>query len=166
MEWEERAEVKKGNSGEKIVNEYLINKGYIPYSPDVSTAHPFDRIVASKDKKGIFIADAKTKAKRKFYPDTGIEIKHWKEYSFISKKYSIKVFIFFFDEENQSIYGNWLSKLEEPQKITVRNNVIEYPLFQGSVIYFPMVNMVDIAKISERQAVKISELTTKNIIYK
>ena len=165
MNWQDRTTVIKGNLGEKLVNDFLINKGYIPYSPDVAGAHPFDRLVASKDKKKIFIADAKAKAMRRAYPDTGINITHYNEYIFISTKYGIDVFIFFVDEENEKIYGNLLRKLDEPQTITVRGMEILYPLVQGNIRYFPMVNMLSIADIPTEEAAKMRELTTKNIKY-
>jgi len=63
MDWQSKTTVKKGNVGEKIVNDYLIKNGYIPYSPNAEGAHPFDRLCASKrQKKRYLITRGKNKA--------------------------------------------------------------------------------------------------------
>ena len=164
--WQNFTTVKKGNIGEALVNEWLINKGYIPYSPDADGAHPFDRLVASRDKKTIFIADSKAKAKRKYYPDTGINIKHYEEYKFIQDKYSIDVFIFFVDEEARKIYGNYLRIMQAPRKIIHNGKELSYPLIQNDVIYFPVEFMKEIADIPTEQANSMKQLTTKKEAYK
>lgn len=165
MNWEDKIQVQKGNIGEQLVNEFLVGKNYIPYSPDVAIAHPFDRLVASKDKKRIFIADVKAKAKRRAYPDTGINVSHYNEYKYISIKYGIEVFIFFVDEENEMIYGNTLKNLDKPQVITVRDAGVVYPWVTNGIRYFPMMNMINIATIPRTEVLKMRELTTKNPKY-
>jgi hypothetical protein len=49
---------KKGELGEKIVDEMLVNGGeWIPYKSLVDGAHPFDRLVARKNKKELMILE-------------------------------------------------------------------------------------------------------------
>ncbi len=164
--WEERTTVKKGNVGERLVNEWLIQHNYIPYSPDASGAHPFDRLVASRDKKTIFIADAKTKAKRKYYPDTGINISHYQEYKFIQEKYGIDVFIFFVDEESEEIYGNILKKLDENKTVFHNGKNIQYPFEYKGIRYFPIEQMKMIAKIPKKETQILKSYSTENEAYK
>jgi hypothetical protein len=166
MTWQNLPTVKKGNVGEGLVNEYLIGHGYIPYSPDAGGAHPFDRLVASRDKKTIFIADAKTKAARKYYPDTGINERHYEEYKYIQDKYGIDVFIFFVDEEAQKIYGNVLRKLEAEAKILHKGSLLNYPMKYKGIIYFPLEHTKHIADIPQEQAEVIKQYTTKQEAYK
>ena len=111
--------------GEAIVTKYLKDKGYIVYSPEeLQGAHGFDRL-AVKDKTEVIIAEIKTKARMNRYNATGFNIKHYREYKRISRKYNIPVFIFFVDEALGRIYGNFLSVLEE--SYTDINDGIYYP---------------------------------------
>jgi hypothetical protein len=166
FDWQSLTTVKKGNIGEKLVDQWLTSKGYIPYSPIATGAHPFDRLVASRDKKTIFIADSKTKAKRKYYPDTGIDIRHYKEYMHIQQKHNIHVFIFFVDEESMLIYGNFLARLDKSIAVYHKNKKINYPLLQHGIIYFPMVSMIEVCPIPKETAELMCYYTTKNDRYK
>ena len=83
----------KGKIGEDIVRRYLEEKGYVVYKPVTEGAHAFD-ILAVKDKKTVIIADVKTKARRNYFPDTGINYKHYVEYKVILKTLLTSVFIF------------------------------------------------------------------------
>lgn len=166
LDWHDLTQVKKGDIGESIVNAYLIGKGFIPYSPCAEGAHPFDRLVTSRDKKTIFIAEIKTKAKRKFYPDTGINISHYREYKHIQDKYGIDIFIFFVDEESKKVYGNTLKILDTKRTIECRGKILEYPLEQCGIRYFFIDNTEHIADIPESESVILQSLTTKKSYYK
>ena len=71
----------------------MEEKGYVVYKPVTEGAHAFD-ILAVKDKKTVIIADVKTKARRNYFPDTGINYKHYVEYKAISEKHCLPVFLF------------------------------------------------------------------------
>lgn len=163
--WQNLPAVKKGNIGEQLVNAYLIEKGFIPYSPDASGVHPFDRLVASKDKRTIFIADSKAKPARTFYPDTGINIKHYEDYKFIQDKYNIDVFLFFVDEDKQEIYGNFLRHLDEPVEIHDSGRILNYPLEHKGIRYFPLEKMLHVARITEEEASAMRQFSKRNKAY-
>ena len=163
--WQNLTSVKKGNIGESLVIEYLANKGFMPYSPAAPGPHPFDHLVASKNKRTIFIADSKTKAARRYYPDTGINIEHYEEYTYIQNKYNIKVYIFFVDEEKKKIYGNWLSELEKPTTVNHNEKKINYPLKQKNIIYFPLCHTKPVVDIPEGDILEMRKLTTKKEQY-
>lgn len=164
--WDGKTTVMKGGIGERLVNEYLIKNDFIPYSPDASGAHPFDRLVASRDKRTIFIADSKAKSRRKFYPDTGIDIRHYSEYKHIQDKYNIDVFIFFIDEESGTIYGNILRKLDSEKSIIHNGRTLEYPMEQGGIRYFSIESMKHVANIPKAEKEAMQALTTKQEVYR
>jgi len=166
MPWAERPQVKKGNIGESIVDEFLKGKRVIPYRPDYDGAHPFDRLCATSDKKTIFVADIKTKAQREYYADTGINLSHYGDYKHIEAKYSLRVFLFFVDEKVRQIYGNWLSELERPAEFPSRNGkVVSYPLKQGGIIFFPLAHMQPIAEVDYERAKEMMDLSRRNYEY-
>lgn len=166
MTWGDKTTVKKGDIGEEIVDNYLRKRGYIPYAPNFDGAHPFDRLCASRDKKTIFVADAKAKAKRKHYPDTGIDIKHYKEYKFLSDKYKIDVYLFFVDEENKAVYGNMLRVLEHDMNVIHYSKKLKYPIRSNGIIYFPMASMKTLAELTDEQCAELKKYTTKKDAYK
>jgi len=159
--WEDKIQVKKGNYGEDLVNNYLNKKGYVIYTPITNNAHCFDRIVM-KNKSDIKIVECKTKAKRTYFDDTGIDIRHYNEYKNISDKYIIPLFIFFIDEYLGEIYGNYLTELIKPK--VVKNK--EYPLEYKGIMYFPMVNMIrDILVLNENDKEYLKGNSTRNYEY-
>jgi len=164
--WQNKITVKKGNIGEDIVRDFLIGKGFIPYIPEVDGAHPFDKLCASKDKKTVFIAEVKAKARRNYYPDTGIDIRSFNDYMNIKNKYNINIFIFFVDEMEKRIYGNWLSILTKRRKIKHKNKLIDYPKEEGGIIYFPIEVMKYISNLTEEQINILKETSTRNYKYK
>ena len=163
--WHDRQQVKKGDAGEALVDAYLIGKKIIPYMPVFDGAHPFDRLLATPDKKKLFIADVKTKARRNYYPDTGIDVRHFDEYVSISEKYGMDVFLFFVDELERRIYGGWLSDLKKHRVIFVKGKSVEYPLVQKNIVYFPLEAMKDICSLSESESEMLTSLNTRTHDY-
>lgn len=165
MEWGERKTVKKGKIGEAIVKKYLVDMGYIPYSPDCDGAHPFDNLCASRDKKTIFIADSKAKPARTYYPDTGINISHYREYKDISEKHNLEVFIFFVDEDSKTIYGNFMSELEKPIEIQYGVYTYKYPMEQKGIHYWALASMKQIGFLNDKEVEELRKLSTRNSAY-
>lgn len=163
--WADRKTVKKGDVGEALVDDFLRGKHVIPYKPDYDGAHPFDRLCATVDKRSIFIADIKTKARREFYADTGIDVRHYREYKHVENKYKLRIFIFFVDEKLREVYGNWLTVLERPLELSVGSKIFNYPLTQKNIIYFPLVHMQPISTITLEKAKELMALSTRNYEY-
>jgi hypothetical protein len=166
--WQDRTSVRKGTLGEQIVHAHLEKNGYIVYSPATEGAHAFDKL-AVRNKREIIIAECKTKARRKYYPDTGIDCKHYNEYKYIENLHNIPVFIFFVDELVKKVYGNKLSILEKPRNVKYeldgKRRYKDYPLVQGNIIYFPMVAMEDIATLTENDCSKLISVSTRSYDY-
>ena len=163
----EKTTTKKGDIGENIVDNIMLKKGFIPYMPKEGTgAHPFDRLYATRDKKTIFILDIKAKAKRRYYPDTGIDLAHYRQYSHISDKYKIEVVILFVDEESLTVYGGKLINLEAETTITDKSRTLKYPMIVKNIIYFPIKNMIHVSGITQEEAKALKIMTTKKECYK
>lgn len=164
MNWQDKIQVKKGNAGELEVRKFLEKKGLIIYEPVTNIAHGFDKLI-SKGKQQFVIVEVKTKPKRKYYPDTGINIKHYMEYKFISNKHRLPVFIFFVDEISKEIYGNYLHELEIVKQIMWKDKVIEYPKKEGELIYFYQPDMIKIDVLSNELADEINSMNTRKYTY-
>ncbi len=165
IKWEDRITVIKGDTGEKIVTEYLIKRGYIPYSPEPVGAHPFDRLCATPDKKHIFVAEIKSKPARTHYPDTGINISHYRDYENIQRAHNLVVFLFFVDEVSKQIYGNKLSTLVAPREIRHHGQTLKYPLQHNGIIYFPLEAMKLVGTLTDEQSEVLESLSTRNKAY-
>jgi hypothetical protein len=156
-EWQDKIQVKKGDLGEAIVDQYLKNKGFLPYRPAFDGWHPFDRILAAPDKSSIYVADVKAKARRNKYPDTGIDMRHFDKYKQISEKHNMRVFLFFVDELEGRIYGQFLDILASRDK--------NYPRAEGSIIYFLLEKMEHIAYLTPEQISQLKTLSRRNYDY-
>lgn len=164
MSWNNKPQVKKGNWAEQIVVSFLEKKGYVVYRPITEKAHGFDTL-AVKNKKQAIVVEVKAKAKRNYYPDTGINIKHYDEYKYISKRHNLPIFIFFVDEMLKQIYGNILSELEKDSLVLTESKTISYPLTQNGIIYFPLKHMVVIHKLKEQDVEHLRNHSTRNYDY-
>lgn len=158
--WANKPQVIKGTFAEEIVDNYLESRGYIVYSPKTEGAHAFDKL-AIKGKEQVVIAECKAKARRNFYPDTGIDVRHYNEYKLIQNKHSIPVFIFFIDEMMAEVYGNSLNQLTKPKEI----KGLKYPLERNGIIYFPLENMRHVCKLTEEQVRFLKGSSTRRYNY-
>lgn len=163
--WHERQTVKKGDAGEALVDAFLKSKNVVPYQPVFDGPHPFDRLLATADKKQLFVADVKTKARRTYYPDTGIDRRHFDEYQHIADKYKMGVFLFFVDEDEQRIYGGWLSDLSKQRYVIYNGKTLTYPLEQGNIVYFPLEAMQDICKLNATVSDGLKLLSSRSYEY-
>jgi len=57
----------------------------------------------------------KSKARRNYYPDTGVDVRHYDDYMHIKETYTIPVFIYFVDEMLKLIYGGEIGWLTQPR---------------------------------------------------
>ena len=161
MNWEDRPEVRKGNIGEGLVDEYLLRKGIVPYRPIASQAHPFDRLCASADKKHIYVVDVKTKPRREFYPDTGFNISNYNKYLNIAIQHNMDVFVYFVDEILKAIYGGELiGNLAQIRQVRHQGKLLIYPIQQSGIIYFPLAIMEHIADLPDAVCKELAALRT------
>lgn len=156
--WQNKNDVVVGNIGERIVRDILNSKGYVLYAPlNHELAHAFD-MLAEKDKKDLFIVEVKTKRSREEYPDTGVDTRNYWVYKELSEKHNLPIFVYFVDYHLGEIYGNYLDILEENITIYFENRELDYPRFEGGIIYFPLQSMVHIDYLTNKEIDEILKL--------
>lgn len=166
MRWDDRPQVKHGDIGERIVDRHLIEAGLLPYRCEVKDRpHPFDRLCATPDKQTIYIADVKTKPARVYYPDTGINAKHYHDYQRIRQKHNIDVFVFFVDYDRAKVYGQYLSELEKERDVEWKGKTLKYPLRQEGIIYFPLSAMITVYELTDADVEELKKTSTRSNSY-
>ena len=155
--WYDKPEVQKGDRGEKIVQNILERLGYICYKSVSNKSHPYDFEARKNNIK--FYVEVKTKPRRRKYPDTGFNYRHYQIYKRVCEEDNIRMFICFVDIVQKMVYGNYLDVLD---KDYVDNNCL-YPFNestkQGELIrYFPLSVMKPIKNLSEEE-IKFLEKT-------
>jgi len=160
--WRNKTEVQKANVGEKIIREYLENKGWVVYEPITEGKHGFDKL-AVLNKKTVMIAEVKTKARMNKYPATGFDMRHLEEYKYISEKHRMPIFIFFVDEGIGKIYGNFLDELMKDRKVKGKKYPWEAP---WGCIMFPLIAMIIIADLKNDEIETLKQYSTRKYDYK
>ena len=141
--------------------------GFTVYRPDDdSKRHPVDSLVISGQSLRIVMADVKTKPRRTKYPDTGINMINYGEYQRLQKINKIPVYIIFVDEFSGTIYGNFLDELDERKVIIHEGKKLVYPLYERSIIYFPLISMKQIGRISPEESAKLKALSRSKFIHR
>lgn len=149
----------KGTYGEDVCFEYLRRRGHTVYRPDRDDrAHPFDTLLVHGQSMEITIADVKTKPRREAYPDTGINERHFCKYTTASIRNKLRVFLFFVDETEGRIYGNFLDILTERHEIVHNGKKEVYPKNYGGIVYFPLEKMKTICWIPDDEISKLKEM--------
>ncbi len=159
--WNDKKEVKKGTIGEQIVKDYFASRGYVVYLPATDGSHIFDGLLM-RDKKELAVLEIKTKARRNYYADTGINISHYNEYKKISESHNLIVRLFFVDEMIGAIYGGNLDDLEKAK--VIKNK--PYPSFEKNIVFFPLCNMKKIRDLTPEESVMIKNHNTRNYKYR
>lgn len=166
--FKKRAQTIKGEDAEALVIQFLVDQGCTVYRAHASCndrPHPIDMLAIHREKLKIFAVECKCKARRTYYPDTGIDLRHYGIYSAIQKHNDVDVYLFFIDEYLKKIYGNYLSVLDRKRIIEHEGRKIEYPKIEPSKIYFPLSAMVDIATIPENKADFYKSLSRRSYTY-
>lgn len=118
----------KGSIGEKIVEEYFEERGWIIYRPkQIGIAHYFDMLL-TKNKEIIIAVDVKTKARLNKWNAQGIDKRNYDEYMAFTQKTKIPFYIIFIDDKCGDIHAAELSKLKDP--IAVNPKIIAWSLDQ------------------------------------
>ena len=127
MNWIDKPQVKKGNIGEAYVKQFLEKKGYIVYAPVTDGAHKIDFFAHNGKEKNVICIEAKAKKRMAYFEETGFNYDSYLHYLEVQEKHSIPTYIFFIDEFEKCIYGQWLHKLGNGIRRS-SCNVIVWPL--------------------------------------
>jgi len=165
MSWQDKIQVKKGNIGEQKVRELLEKSNKVIYKPITDSAHCFDNLVSS-GKKDFVIVEVKTKPKRKYHPDTGIDYRHYNEYKTVSKIHNLPVYLFFVDEMLGEIYGGKLSELEQLKEHKHKEKSYSYPKVENGIIYFFQPDMKVFCKLTKDDIESLKKVSSRSYDYK
>ena len=157
--------LKKGRIGEDIVRRVLEQDRFVVYQPVTTGAHAFD-MLAVKDKDYTIAVDVKTKPRRKYYRDTGINEDHYIIYKKFQDEHNIDFIIVFVDEVEKKIYGQTLNELDKP----IYKEGHWYPWMQttggGKTIrYWHLDSMYVIGDVADNEAENLCELAQRNYEY-
>ena len=156
-QWIDKPEVKKGAIGERIVNEILSKKGYIVYRPISDGAHKIDFFAHKENtEKKIICVEAKAKKRMAIYCETGFNYNAYLHYKEIQEKHNIDTYVYFIDDFEGCIYGNWLNDLGEGRKINGST---------GGVIVWDLSKMIPFRKLKDDELLELTQFTSKNYDY-
>lgn len=146
MEFTQLTTTKMGTMAENMFGpEFIISKGYVPYSPYVDMSHPIDFIAREGAKE--WEVDVKAKSSMKYKPFTGIDLKDYENYL----TYKNPVYLLFADPKRGEVYGQWLSLLHgQPNHI------------YGDVVVWPLSGMTHYRWMSQMEIDALKELENSN----
>ena len=110
----------------------------------------------------VYAIDAKAKAKRREWDDTGIDYRHYNKYFDLEKGNSIDVWVFFGDHLEGYVYGALLSDLRRPALNPPGCKPGAYPRIEGQIIYFPRSSMSKIFMLTDEQRATLAALTRRD----
>ena len=150
----DRTTAKLGTKAEDIVgSEFIMSKGYEPYSPAFSGAHTIDFNAFSAGTH-CFNLDVKCKSRFVYIPFTGIDKRDVEKYNALSKP----TYLLFVDPASCEVYGQWLQKLNhQPSK--------EFAGGKGSnerVITWPLSGMTHYRYLTETECNELKEYEQSN----
>jgi hypothetical protein len=170
MRFEDTSQYKMGDIGQEIGKRELERLGYKVYLPATRGGHPFDALLATNDYR-IAAADFKTKQRRKFYNDTGIDALCLRTYLRIKRDHNVPFFLVFVDTKLKQVYYGELDDLmvERPiDGIHIAGRPIDtYPWNHNGrgIVYFPVSAMTVVCELSDKQVAEIEKHTTRNPSY-
>jgi len=168
--------VKKGNFGEELIIKMfegsisypLIDGDFEVYTHPNST-HLFDLYCIKKQGKIIEErVEVKTKPKRLYENDTGIDIKYSENFKDFLK-FNIDILIIFVDQDKKQIYGNYFSKLEKGySELSDDPNYFKskfigiWPKEDGGIRYWNIAQMIFIRDLTEKEVEILKQYSTDN----
>jgi hypothetical protein len=167
---------RKGEIGERIARQWLISRGYEIYTPgDLEKSHTNDILAMRRDcHNGLIVCDAKAKPARVDYGDTGIDLEHWHRYKSLSEAHGMRAFLFFVDEDEGTIRGNYLDVLDARRHghrspKTGRRVLPNYPLVQNNldseIRYYDLENLPIIGRLTADEIAELRSLSTRDPKY-
>ena len=142
--------MQKGELGEKIIRDFLQDKGWIVYFPFTKDkAHFFDMLCTfNKDK--VIAIDVKTKARLNKWNAQGIDKRHYQQYLSFVKKSNVNFYLIFIDDKTGDVYACDISKLKNP--IFPNPKIIAWELKQMKFLF----------KITENQINELTKFDQRN----
>lgn len=175
MDFQDRSTTKKGSYAQQIVREWFIERGHFPtpeYDPRENRPHMVDMFCVRKD--GTVIAvDAKGKAARAKFDDTGIDYRHFHDYMNIAMANKMDVWAIFLDHIEGYAYGAPILELARPYHKAPQSEAGRkrgcfpkpgsYPRIEADIIYFPRAAMATLFELSDVQRNTLATMTHTNV---
>jgi hypothetical protein len=103
--WNQKPQVIKGDIGEQIIDNFLIDEEYHLFAPVKNRSHIFDRYAISITKNKHFYFDVKTKARFNNWEAQGVNEDAYLKYIEVSEKLNVPFYIFFIDENSGDVHS-------------------------------------------------------------
>ena len=160
----------KGTLGERIGERWLRKCGYYVYKPaDLDSAHPIDRMAVQRSSAAALVCDFKAKPRREFYPDTGIDVRHWLTYLILARINGMRALLVFVDEIEAKVYGGFLDDLDRIRPVKTQKGTKYYPITQNTgeseIRYFPLIAMQEFGDLTEQECAELRQRSSRNPIY-
>ena len=152
---------RKGTIAERFVRDVLISKGWHIYTYAAEQSHPVD-MIAITDNGRLIAVEVKCKSARIYYTDTGIDRNDYYAYHDFQSQHNLPVLLLFVDNNNQSVYGNYLDHLSQPITIVYNNRELTYPLFHKRQVYFALQTMQHYAYVPADIVAELNSHTASN----
>ena len=152
---------RKGTIAERYVRDVLISKGWHIYTYAAEQSHPVDMIAITPDNRLVAV-EVKCKSARIYYTDTGIDRNDYYAYHNLQTQLNLPVLLLFVDNNNQSVYGNYLDHLSQPITIVYNNRELTYPLFHKRQVYFALQTMQHYAYVPADIVAELNSHTASN----
>jgi hypothetical protein len=150
---------RKGTIAEQYVRDVLISRGWHIYTySTVDQPHPVDMLAFTPDNRLVAV-EVKCKPARLYYPDTGIDVRHYHHYHNLQAQLNLPILLLFVDEYSKTVYGNYLDNLSQPITIVDNKRELVYPLIAGNQVYFPLQVMEYYADIPPNIVAQINRYT-------
>jgi len=155
---------RKGTIAEEYVRDVLISRGWHIYTYSADQSHPVDMLAFTPDNQLVAV-EVKCKPARLYYPDTGINVRHYHHYHNLQTQFNLPILLLFVDEHSKTVYGNYLNHLSQPITIVDNQRILHYPMVADNLVYFPLQVMVHYADIPPAIVAQIKSYTASKYNY-
>ena len=156
---------RKGTIAEEYVRDVLISRGWHIYTySTVNQPHPVDMLAFTPDNQLVAV-EVKCKRARLYYPDTGIDVRHYNHYHSLQSQLNLPILLLFVDEYSKTVYGNYLNHLSQPITIVDNQRTLHYPMVTENLVYFPLQSMEHYADIPPAIVAQIKSYTASKYHY-
>jgi hypothetical protein len=165
IKFQDRTETIKGNYAETLVKDTLKKLNMkVYYLDEENESHDYDFEVYNKTTREHFMADIKSKGRRKWFSDNGCMSEAFALYQNISAERNMRFFLFFVDDITGSIYGQDIAVLAKEK---LDSHGIKYPRWENNAkfVYFSLEDMVKLRDLTKEEIEIVASLTHRNPEY-
>ena len=136
---------RKGAIGERIVFNILSKLGFAIYQPVNDVAHLVDYLTSRGGTLPLQAVEVKTYPRLYAAAYTGIDKKYWECYNELLTRHAIHTRLYFVDEVEACVYGQYVS------------NLLSHATIKANKLCFPLAKMKVVRKLSEGEVKAIKK---------